>query len=372
MKKVKNLIVGCGLSGAILAERLASKGQEVLIIDKREHIGGNIYDYKDQETNITIHKYGPHVFHTNIKEVWDYISRFTKWYFYFLKVKACIDGKEVNIPFNLDSLYKVFPKEIARNLEKKLIEKYSYNSKTTILELKNSNDKDLQFLADYIYKKVFLGYTVKQWGVKPEEIDSSVSARVPIYISKDDRYFQDTYQAIPKDGYTKMIENIINHPLIKVRLNTDFKDIKKDIEYERLFYTGAIDEFFDYKFGRLPYRSLDIVFETYDKEYMQSCVHINFPNNFDFTRSIEYKYYFNEKSKKTVLSYEYPCEYEEGKNERYYPIPNDENQKLYEKYLQEASKLENVHFLGRLGDYKYYDMDKTIERVLCFFRMTVK
>lgn len=364
MKKVKNLIVGCGLSGAILAERLASKGQEVLIIDKREHIGGNIYDYKDQESNVTVHRYGPHVFHTSIKEVWEYLSRFTKWHYFMYRVKAFIDGKEVNIPFNLDTLHKVFPEYLAKELEQKLVGKFAFNSKIPILELKNANDKDLEFLAEYIYKKVFLGYTVKQWGVKPEELDFSVSARVPIYISRDDRYFVDTYQAIPKDGYTKMIENIINHPLIKVQLNTDFKDIKKDIEYERLFYTGAIDEFFDYKFGKLPYRSLNIVFETFDKEYMQSGPQINYPENYDFTRSIEYKYYLDEKSNKTILSYEFPCEYEEGKNERYYPIPNDENQKLYEKYLNEAAKLTNVYFLGRLGDYKYYDMDKTVERVL--------
>ncbi|EJC8350023.1 NAD(P)-binding protein, partial [Campylobacter coli] len=221
MEKIQNLIVGCGLSGVILARKIAEeKNEKVVIIDRRDHIGGNIYDYKDKDTNITIHKYGPHVFHTSIKEVWDFLSRFTKWHIFFYKVKAYIDGKEVNIPFNLDSLYKVFPKEMALILERKLIEKYGFDTKTTILELKNSNDKDLQFLADYIYKKVFLGYTVKQWGVKPEEIDPSVSARVPIYISKDDRYFQDTYQALPRDGYTKMIENILDHPLIEVRLKT--------------------------------------------------------------------------------------------------------------------------------------------------------
>ncbi|WP_139470511.1 UDP-galactopyranose mutase [Campylobacter armoricus] len=367
MEKIQNLIVGCGLSGVILARKIAEeKNEKVVIIDRRNHIGGNVYDYKDKDTNITIHKYGPHVFHTSIKEVWGFLSRFTKWHVFFYKVKAYIDGKEVNIPFNLDSLYKVFPKEMAYNLEKKLIEKYSYDSKITILELRNSNDKDLQFLADYIYKKVFLGYTVKQWGVKPEGIDPSVSARVPIYISKDDRYFQDTYQALPRDGYAKMIQNILDHPLIEVRLNTNFSDIKGNISYEKLFYTGAIDEFFSYKFGKLPYRSLNIVFEAYDKDYMQSCAQMNYPNNFDFTRSVEYKYYLDEKSDKTILSYEYPCDFKDGENERYYPILNDRNQKLYEKYLQEAKELRNVYFLGRLGDYKYYDMDKTVDRALKF------
>lgn len=369
MEKIKNLIVGSGLSGAVLARKIAEeKKEKVLIIDRRNHIGGNIYDYKDEETNITIHKYGPHVFHTSIKEVWDFLSRFTKWHYFFYKVRAYIDGKEVNIPFNLDSLYKVFPKKMALNLEKKLLKYYEFDTKTTILELRNSKDEDLKFLAEYIYKKVFLGYTSKQWGVDPEHIDASVSARVPIYISKDDRYFQDTYQAIPKEGYTKMVENILNHPLIELRLNVDFKEVKKELDYERLFYTGAIDEFFDYKFGKLPYRSLDIKFEKYDKEYMQSCAQMNYPNNFDFTRSVEYKYYLDEKSEKTILSYEFPCEFEEGKNERYYPIPNEENQRLYERYLQEANEFKNVYFLGRLGDYKYYDMDKTVDRVLEFVK----
>ncbi len=367
MKKVKNLIVGCGLSGAILAERLASRGEEVLVIDKRGHIGGNIYDYKDKETNITVHKYGPHVFHTSIKEVWDYLSRFTQWHYFMYRVKAFIEGKEVNIPFNLDTLYKVFPEGLAKKLEQKLIDKFAFNSKIPILELKNTKDKDLEFLAEYIYKKVFLGYTVKQWGVKPEELDFSVSARVPVYISRDDRYFTDTYQAIPKDGYTKMVENIINHSLIEVKLNTDFKNLK-NVEYERLFYTGAIDEFFDYKFGKLPYRSLNIVFETFNKEYMQSGPQINYPENYDFTRSVEYKYYLDEKSNKTILSYEYPCEFKNGENERYYPIPNEENQKLYEKYLLEADKFANMYFLGRLGDYRYYDMDKTVERIFEFIK----
>lgn len=363
--KIKNLIVGCGLSGAILAQRIANlKGERVLIVDKREHIGGNVYDYKDEETLITVHKYGPHVFHTNIKEVWDYLSQFTKWHFFMYRVKAFIDGREVNIPFNLDTLYKVFPHHLASNLERKLVAQFGFNKKVPILDLRNAQDGDLEFLATYIYEKIFLGYTTKQWGVKPEELDFSVSARVPVFIGRDDRYFQDTYQAIPKYGYTKMIENIIKHPLIELKLKTDFKDIKDSIQFEKLFYTGAIDEFFDYEFGELPYRSLDIVFETFDKEYVQSSAQINFPENYDFTRSVEYKYYLDEKSNKSILSYEYPCAFEKGVNERYYPILNEKNQKLYEKYLTKAKKLKNIHFLGRLGDYKYYDMDKAVQRAL--------
>lgn len=368
MTKVKNLIVGCGLSGVVLAERLAKElGEEVLIIDKRSHIGGNIYDYKDKQTGITVHQYGPHVFHTKNKQVWDYLSQFTEWHRFMYRVKAVIDGIEVNIPFNLDSLHKVFPHYLAEKLEKKLIDKFGYNKKIPILELRRRNDRDLEFLADYIYVKVFLGYTVKQWGVKPEELDPSVSGRVPVYTSRDSRYFQDEYQGIPAAGYTAMVQNMLDHPLIKIRLNTDFKEIRGQIEYERLFFTGAIDEYFDYELGKLPYRSLDIVFKTHDKEYLQSGPQLNFPENYDYTRSVEYKYYLDEKSTQTVVSYEYPCPYENGKNERYYPIPDEDNQKLYERYLQRAAQLKNVYFLGRLGDYKYYNMDQTVERALNLF-----
>lgn len=368
MRKVKNLVVGCGLSGIVLAERIASqKKEEVLIIDKRNHIGGNIFDYKDKDTNITVHKYGPHVFHTNSKEVWDYLSQFTDWHRFMYRVKAVMDGIEVNIPFNLDSLRKVFPNSLANKLEEKLLEKFGFNKKIPILELRQSNDKDLEFLAQYVYEKVFLGYTVKQWGVKPEDLDPSVSGRVPVYISRDDRYFQDKYQAIPADGYTKMVQNILDNPLIKVELNTDFNDIRENIEYDRLFFSGAIDEFFNYEFGALPYRSLDIVFKTYDTEYLQSGPQMNYPENYDYTRSVEYKYYLDEKSDKTIVSYEYSCPYD-GKNERYYPIPGSENQSLYDKYAQKASELKNVWFVGRLGDYKYYNMDQTVARALELFK----
>lgn len=369
MRKVKNLIVGCGLSGIVLAERMASqKYEEVLIIDRRGHIGGNIFDYKDKETGITVHQYGPHVFHTNSKEVWDYLSRFTEWHRFMYRVKAIMDGIEVNIPFNLDSLHKVFPQSLADKLEVKLIEKFGFNKKVPILELRQSNDKDLEFLAQYVYEKVFLGYTVKQWGVKPEDLDASVSGRVPVYISRDDRYFQDKYQGIPQDGYTAMVEKILDNPLIKVELNTDFNQIRNEIEYERLFFSGAIDEYFNYEFGQLPYRSLDIVFKTHNQEYLQSGPQINYPENYDYTRSVEYKYYLDEKADKTIVSYEYSCPYEEGKNERYYPIPDKENQDLYDRYAEKAKALKNIWFVGRLGDYKYYNMDQTVLRALELFK----
>ena len=368
MKKVKNLIVGCGLSGMILAERLASVcKEEVLVIDKRNHIAGNAYDYKDKETGITVHLYGPHIFHTNNKEVWDYLSQFTAWHYFFLQPQAVIDGMKANLPFNLNTLHTVLPASLASRLEEKLITEYGYNVKVPILKLKENTDKDLQFLAQYIYEKVFEQYTSKQWGLKPEDIDPTVTARVPVYISKDNGYFQDKYQAIPRYGYTEMAKKMLDNPLIEVRLNTDFKDLK-DVEYERLIYTGAIDEFFDYKFGELPYRSLNFDIRIENTEYFQNTVVTNYPNNFDFTRICEHKYFLDEKADKTVISVEYPMAFKNGKNERYYPINNPNTQALYEKYLNEVKKLKNVHFLGRLGDYKYYDMDSTVTRALSLFK----
>lgn len=354
-----NLVVGCGLSGAVIARKIAEDLQEeVVIIDSKEHIGGTCYDYKDQ-TGITVHKYGPHIFRTNSKEIWDFLSRFTDWYPFMHHVLGVVDGIEIPIPFNLDSLHKVFPKQMADKLENKLIEKFGFNKKVPILELRQISDPDLNFLAEYIYQKVFLGYTLKQWNFTPEQLAPSVTGSVPVYISRDCRYFQEKYQAIPREGYTKMFENMLNHPNIKVLLSTKFKDVKKQI-FNRIFYTGAIEEFFDNKFGVLPYRSLDIRIETFDTEKFQNAPVVNYPENYDFTRIAEYKYFLNEKSEKTVLSFEFPEDFVDGINDRIYPILNKQNQAVYNKYLQEAEKLQNVYFLGRLGAYRYFDMNRTI------------
>lgn len=365
--KVKNLVVGAGLSGAVLAERIATElGEEVLVLDEKNHIGGNCYDYLDAN-GIHIHKYGPHIFHTNIENVWDYLSKFTEWHVFMLRVNAVLDGIETNLPFNLDSLYKVFPRSLAEKLEGKLLTHFSYNTSVPILELLKIDDPDLAFLANYVYEKVFLNYTIKQWGVTPKDLDKSVSGRVPILISKDSRYFQDKYQGIPAKGYTKMIERILDHPLIQVKLNTKFEKSQTDIEYERLFFTGPIDEYYRYSFGELPYRSLNFKVTEYNQEYYQNSVVISYPDNYKFTRITEHKHFLNEKSKKTVISYEYPEKFIMGKNERYYPIPNPDNQKQYETYLSEAKKEPNSYFFGRLGDYKYYNMDACVERALNLF-----
>ena len=358
--KIKNLVVGCGFSGAVIAERLANVlGEPVVIIDRRNHLAGNCYDCKNSN-GITIHKYGPHIFHTSDENVWEYISQFATWQTYSHEVLAFVDGEVIPVPFNFNSLERKFP-EKAKEWEEKLILKYGKDKKIPILEL----EKDLEFkeLADFIYEKIFLHYTQKQWGLNPEELDKSIFSRVPVMIGYDNRYFQDKYQAMPI-SYTEIVEKMLANPLIDVRLGVDFAEIKDEIEYERLFFTGAIDEFFDYEFGALPYRSLNLKFEELDCEYFQQAAVVNYPNDYDFTRITEFKHFLGEQSDKTVILKEIPEPFEVDKNERFYAILNEYNRSLYQKYL---SKSENVLFLGRLGDYQYYDMDKAIKRALQVF-----
>lgn len=366
------LIVGAGISGSVLANLIANRlNEKVVVVERREYIAGNCYDYleKIESGDITVHKYGPHIFHTNNKEVWDYLSLFTKWHYFYLKPNVMIEGNIVSLPFTLRTLRELFSVSMAERLENKLIARYGYGIKIPILEFQKSRDKDLKFIGKFVYDNVFKNYTVKQWGLKPEEIDANVTARVPIYISNDSRYFQDKYQAIPSQGYTKLIENILRHKNITVRLNTDYKRLKDIKEFKAIFYSGAIDEYFDYCYGELPYRSLRFDIRKINKEYYQNAVVTNYPNDYDFTRITEHKYFLDEKSKETIISVEYPQAFSlENENcERYYPINNKENDSLYNKYLKEARKQKNVYFFGRLGDYKYYNMDLAVERVFKLF-----
>ena len=374
------IIVGAGFAGSVIAERIANiLDKKVLIIEKRNHIGGNCYDEKD-ENNILVHRYGPHLFHTNDKEVFDYLSNFTEWEIYNHKVLAYIDGKKVPIPFNFNSLYEVFPNSLAKKFEEKLLKNFEYNSKVPILELKKSKDKDLQFLADFIYKKIFLNYTAKQWGMKPEEMDLSVTARVPIFIGKDNRYFNDKYQTVPKYGYTKLFKNMLNNKNIKLMLNTDFKEvIQINFENKRIYFlnqklkgkiifTGMIDELCNYKFGELSYRSINMKFETINKEYYQKVTTVNYPNNYDFTRITEFKHIHLVNSNRTTILKEYPQEYIKDENVPYYPIFTKENQKKYEKYKKFIYNFNNIILLGRLAEYRYYDMDNVVKRALEIFK----
>lgn len=365
LKKVKNLIVGSGFAGATLANLLATKSdQEVMLIDNKGHIAGNSFDYFD-ENGICIHKYGSHIFHTQEEKVWDFLTQFSDFNDYKHKVYVHIDNFETTIPFNLNSIRDAFEKKLADRLEAKLLNKFEYGSKISILDFLNEDDEDLKFLANYIYENVFLNYTTKQWGKSPKDLGGGITARVPVYVSKDNRYFQDKYQGIPTRGYTELVKKMITHPNINVELDCDYNEIKNKIQYENLFYTGSIDEFFDYKFGVLPYRSVKFDLQTLNQEFYQQNSVVNFPNEHDYTRIHEYKYYLNNTSPKTVIAKEYSEDFEINKNERFYPTP--EGQPLYQKYLEEASKLDNTYFLGRLGDYKYYDIDKTILRAINLF-----
>ena len=366
-----NIIVGSGFSGSTMARLIAEKlDEKVVVVDKKDHIAGNSYDYRD-ENRIMIHKYGSHIFHTNNEKVWSFLKQFTDFNTYMHEVVGILDGIEAQIPFNFTTLYQVFPETLAKRLEEKLLKKFEYNKKVPILEFQKQDDDDLKFLAEYVYEKIFLNYTTKQWGVSPTEVDGAVTARVPVYLSKDNRYFQDKYQGIPLEGYTKVVEKMLDHPNIEVVLNKDFAEFKKEnsdlVKNARIFYTGSIDEFFDYKFGKLPYRSVNFKFETHNREFYQTHACINYPNNYDFTRIHEYKHYLNDKSEKTVIAKEYSEFFELGKNERYYPIASEENAKLYQKYLDEAKNLKDVYFLGRLGDYKYYNMDLAVARAIELF-----
>ncbi|MCL2040369.1 MAG: UDP-galactopyranose mutase [Bacteroidetes bacterium] len=364
--KYNYVIVGAGLAGVVIANKLANhnENKSILIVEKRNHIAGNCYDFVD-ENGIIIHKYGPHCFHTNKEKVWKYLSQFTEWLPYEHRVLAKIQNNFVPIPFNLTSVRQCFPL-IADDLVNKLIAKCGNNNKIAILELINENDKQLKELADFIYENVFLGYTIKQWGMAPLELDKSVTSRIPVFISEDDRYFQDKYQAIPKYGYTKMIEKMLDKNNIEVLLDTDFFDIKDKLQYtDKLYFSGMIDEFYDYCYGQLPYRSLRFDFETLDKP-CQSVVQVNYPNDYDYTRITEFIHFYKNKNyTKSVIAKEYPFQYDHSSKEPpYYPIPQKKNAELYKKY---KSINNDIVFVGRLGRYSYYNMDQVVAECLSLF-----
>lgn len=359
------LIVGAGLTGSIIAERLASQyDQQVLIIDRRNHIGGNTYDRRN-EHGILYHQYGPHIFHTNSKRVVEYLSKFTEWQDYEHRVVGLINDRLVPIPFNLTSLEILFPPNEAKLLKELLICTYGMNVKIPILQMQKSPDERIQKLAAYIYQYVFLGYTIKQWGLRPEELDPSVTERVPIHISYDDRYFQDSFQKMPRYGYTKMFEKILDHPNITLLLKTEYNEIIKSHQIDHIVFTGMIDEFFQYKFGELPYRSLHFDFFTYKQLHHQSTGQVNYPVSQNFTRITEMGYLTQEWSEFTTIAIEYPKPYTRGVSIPYYPVPRLENELVYKKYKEFAEKnIPNVFFAGRLGNYKYFNMDQAVEHAL--------
>ena len=354
------LIVGAGFAGSVLAERLASQaGKKVLIIDKRNHIAGNAYDYYNED-GILIHKYGPHIFHTNSKDVFEYLSKFTEWRPYEHRVLASVDGQLVPIPINLTTINQLY----GLNLNSSQVEEFFASKAEKVAQVKTSEDVVVSKVGRELYEKFFRGYTRKQWDLDPSELDASVTARVPTRINKDDRYFTDTYQAMPLHGYTVMFQNMLNHPNIKVMLNTDYKEVIDMIPHKELIYTGPIDAYFDYCYGKLPYRSLEFKFETIDKEVFQPTGTVNYPNEQLYTRITDFKYLTGQNHPKTAVVYEFP----RAEGDPYYPVPRPENAEIYKKYQQLAATMTNTYFVGRLATYKYYNMDQVVAQALTTFK----
>jgi UDP-galactopyranose mutase len=353
------LIVGAGFAGATLAERLASqRDKKILLVEQRPHIAGNAYDYYNRD-GLLIHKYGPHIFHTNAKRVFDYLSQFTEWRPYEHRVRASVDGQIVPIPINLDTINRLY------GLSLNAFEAEGFFQKVAEprMEIRTSEDVVVSRVGQELYRKFFRGYTRKQWDLDPSELDSSVISRVPIRTNRDDRYFTDTYQAMPLHGYTRMFERMLDHPNVKLMLNTDYREIQGIIPYKAMIYTGRIDEFFDLCYGRLPYRSLHFRHETIDAERYQEAPVINYPNEHPYTRITEFKYLTGQRHPKTAIVSEYPC----AEGDPYYPIPRPENAVLYGKYQALAECTPGVHFVGRLATYKYYNMDQVTAQALTLF-----
>jgi len=371
--KVDWLIVGAGFTGSVLAERIATQlGKTVLLVEQRNHIGGNAYDEYD-ERGILVHRYGPHIFHTHAEYIWDYLSQFTEWRSYYHHVLAVVEGQYVPLPFNLNSIYALFPPRYADRLSQLLIEQYGFNTKIPILKIReNAQEEELKFLAEYVYQNVFHHYTLKQWGITPQQLSPSVTARVPIYISRDNRYFQDKFQGLPKQGYTVLFQRMLSHPRIKILLNTTYQEIATEINYQHLIFTGAMDDFFEHLHGELPYRSLFFKFIDSSQDLLQSVATINYPNEYGYTRTTEFKHLTGQKIDGSVYVEEYSQPYIRGQNIPYYPIPQEKNKDLYNQYVAEADKLKGqVLFAGRLADYQYYNMDQVVARALSLFEKVI-
>ena len=353
------LIVGAGFAGSVLAERLANEGKKVLIVDKRDHIGGNAYDFYNEE-GILIHKYGPHIFHTNSKDVFDYLGQFTEWRPYEHKVLASVDGQLVPIPINLNTINKLY----GLSLNEDQVEAFFESKAEKVDRVITSEDVVVSKVGRELYEKFFRGYTRKQWDLDPSELDASVTARVPTRTNTDDRYFTDTYQSMPLNGYTKMFEKMLSNPNITIILSTDYKDILDSTPHKFMIYTGPVDSYFDYCYGKLPYRSLEFEFETIDAESFQSTGTINYPNEHAYTRITDFKYLTGQQHSKTAIVYEYP----QAEGDPYYPVPRPENAEIYKKYQQLASATPNTFFVGRLATYKYYNMDQVVAQSLTLFK----
>jgi UDP-galactopyranose mutase len=358
------LIVGAGFAGSVLAERLASQhGARVLLIDRRNHVGGNAYD-EPNEAGILYHKYGPHIFHTNSDQVVDYLSQFTDWRPYEHRVRAIVRDKMVPIPINRTTLNELFGLDLKTDEE---AAEYLASRAEPVDEIRTSEDVVINAVGQELYELFFRGYTRKQWGLDPSELDKQVTSRIPTRTNTDDRYFGDTFQAMPLEGYTKMFERMVDHPLIDVRTGVDFAELKDQAHEiaDHIIYTGPIDEYFDFRFGKLPYRSLKFDHQTLDKEWHQPVAVVNYPDEkVPYTRISEYKHLTGQDAPVTTITYEYPS----AEGDPYYPIPRPENQELFKKYEALADATDNVTFVGRLATYRYYNMDQIVGQALATFR----
>lgn len=364
MTKGKILIVGAGISGCVLAERFANKkNKQVLVIDKRDHVGGNCYDYTNS-IGIRVNKYGPHYFRTNDEEVLRYVEKFSKWKLFEARCVSHVDGKRVPIPVNIDTINMIFGTNLKNGHQmKRFISRQTVNIKNP----KNAEESALKRFGKTLYEKMFKNYTAKQWGKDPKDLDPAVLDRIPIRFNHDSRYLTDKYQMQPVDGYTKMFENMLSSPNIEIQLNTNWDDMKNSAkDYQMIFFTGRIDSYFDEQFGKLEYRSLRFEEINLDQQWFQEHIQENYPDiNIPYTRIVEYKHKTGQKSPKTTIVKEYPT----WDGEPYYPVPSKKNIAIYKKYQKKAIMLEkkNVYFVGRLANYKYFNMDQAIKNALDFF-----
>jgi UDP-galactopyranose mutase len=354
------LIVGAGFAGSVLAERLASQAaQRVLLVDKRSHIGGNAFDRFD-EAGVLIHPYGPHIFHTNSDEVFAYLSRFTEWRPYQHRVLASVDGQLLPMPINLDTVNRLY----GLSLTSFELEGFFASVAEKTENVRTSEDVVVSKVGRDLYNKFFRGYTRKQWGLDPSELDASVTARVPTRTNRDDRYFTDTYQAMPLHGYTRLFERLLRHPRIHLMLNTDYRDIVGAVGWRHMVYSGPIDGFFDYRHGKLPYRSLHFEHQTLHQAQVQPVGMVNHPNDHGYTRVSEFKHLTGQVHPCTSLVFEYP----RAEGDPFYPVPRAENAALYRRYQQDASALSDVTFVGRLAHYQYYNMDQVVGQALATYK----
>jgi UDP-galactopyranose mutase len=363
-KRYDYMIVGAGFAGSVLAERLASQhGARVLLVDRRPHVGGNAYD-EPNDAGILYHKYGPHIFHTNADQVVDYLSQFTQWRPYEHRVRAFVRGQQVPIPINRTTLNMLFGLDLKTDEE---AAEYLASRAEPVDEIKTSEDVVINAVGRELYELFFRGYTRKQWGLDPSELDKQVTSRIPTRTNTDDRYFTDTFQAMPLNGYTAMFEKMLSNPLIDRLLGTDFRDLKPQAHEiaDHIIYTGPIDEYFDFRFGKLPYRSLRFDHQTLDQEWVQAVAVVNYPDEqVPYTRVSEYKHLTGQQAPRTTITYEYPS----AEGDPYYPIPRPENQALYKRYEALADATSGVTFVGRLATYRYYNMDQIVGQALATFR----